>query len=279
MADDSRYRSFRVPGLGAQGASAVLVEVLRERPGLHVHEIGPGRLSVSRTGRPRWALALCAATFWLGGLGFLFLLVKHTEAGEVVVTDGPRGSVVAVPPLLAGAARDLEAALWAPTPSAPTPPASTPVAPTTPASSDEGPADELEGRTVARRDLAPPAPVPGGGLAAPVRLVFADGVVDVAPGTSLVLGRDPSPTSTAAGRTVPGDPSTVSKSHLLVHHDGTTVTVEDLGSTNGSTLERDGSRLAMAPGEPVAVAPGDRVVLGAVAFTLGHVEAASGVAP
>ncbi len=262
MADrDSRHRSLSAAGMGAEAAAALVREVLSARGDLHVQEVAPGRMIVTRTRRPRWAVVLCACTVWIGGLGLLFLLVKQTEAGEIVVTEGPRGSVVTVPPLLAGGSADaLAAALRGPV---------------APSSTDRplaavaaGPAqgDDLEDRTVARRTTPVPAAAP---TAAPpivvpeARLRFAAGAVTLAAGQSLVLGREPG-AGPAPGRVVPGDASTVSKAHLLVRFDGRALTVEDLGSTNGSTVTRAGATHLLEPGVPVAVAPGDQVALGAL---------------
>lgn len=265
MADQgSRYRSVTAAGLGAEAVGPVVVEVLRARGDLVVHELGPGRLSVSRTTRPTWAVVACVATIWLAGLGLLFLLVRHTEAGEITITDGPRGCTVTLPPLLDGAtAQAVEGALRAPAPAradaADRVPAST--APRPPA------ADDLEGRTVARGDVAMPSGPP---IAAPARVAlrFDATTVVVEAGRPVLLGRDPSSTGTAVGHRVPGDATTVSKSHLLVDFDGATVTVEDLGSTNGSTVTRDGATRPLVAGEREPVAHGDRIALGAVAFVV-----------
>ena len=65
---------------------------------------------------------------------------------------------------------------------------------------------------------------------------------------------------TGAGRVVPGDASTVSKSHLLVAFDGASITALDLGSTNGSSLVRAGWRRPSAPTPrwPCSTATGSR---------------------
>lgn len=258
-----RHRTIAAPGAGAEAARAAVLRALAARPDLTVLEVAPGRIAVTRTTRPRWALVACAATFWLVGLGFLFLLVRRTEAGEISLTDGPRGCVVTVPPILdATDHRALEAALQgegaASPPSAPSPPAP---------SREHDPADAgLEDRTVARSSVASPAAdtAPGG---PELVLRFSAGDVRVPPGASVVLGRDPSTSGPARGELVPGtgpDAATVSKSHLLVAFDGDVATVEDLGSTNGSTLVRDGGSGPLAPEATVPVAHGDELLLGAI---------------
>jgi hypothetical protein len=266
---DTGYRSLTAAGLGADAATRIALGALEARADLVVHLLAPGRISVARTRRPRWALVACVATVWLAGLGLLFLLVRRTDAGEVTVHDGPRGCVVTVPPLLDGAAAAaLQAALLGgslPSPSGP----AAPVAPAAPAASEPPAAvgDDLEGRTVARSALAAEVPVSS------VTLRFAAGTVSVAAGQAVVLGRDPASSDRADGRTVPGDGTTVSKSHLLVGFDGDVVTIEDLGSTNGSTVVRDGAAEAVVAGAPVAVLPGDQVALGALTFVVERREA------
>lgn len=257
MADqDTRYRSLNAAGLGAEAARRIVVATLGARPGLVVHELGPDRISVARTSRPTWAVVACALTIWLGGLGLLFLLVKQTDAGEVVLRDGPRGCVVALPPMLDHAAvHDLEVALGGGT--------TDPGAPPAPTAAPVRPVDDLGGRTVARGELRTPP-------SAPPRLLlrFPAGTVEVEPDRPVVLGRDPSSTAGATARVVPGDATTVSKSHLLVAFDGTTATVEDLGSTNGSSIVRDGTDRPLAAGATAPVVAGDRVRLGNLELTV-----------
>ncbi|HEU5082424.1 MAG TPA: FHA domain-containing protein [Acidimicrobiales bacterium] len=272
MADQgSRYRSVTAAGLGAEAVGAIVASTLRASGDLVVHEIGPGRLSVSRTRRPTWASVACAATIWLAGLGLLFLLVRQTEAGEVTVVDGPRGCTVTLPALLDGATvHAVEAALRGPAHAAGEP-VSTP-APTAPSA---GVADrvDLDERTVARREVTMPASPttrPTSPPMAPPRVAlrFDGTTLVVEAGRRVLLGRDPSSTGGAVGHRVPGDATTVSKSHLLVDFDGSTVVVEDLGSTNGSTLTRDGASEPLVAGRRTTVAHGDRVALGAVSFVL-----------
>jgi hypothetical protein len=264
------YRSLSAPGLSSDAAAQSALAVLRARPGLAVHELAPGRISVSRNRRPPWAIVACILTLPLALLGLLFLLVKRTESGELVVADGPRGCVVTVPPILdAAAVAALEAALAGPGAAPGGPPSMDPVVPPPPPAPAAG---DLGERTVARRDL-PAATVT---VAPRLDLRFAAGTVTVAAGLPIVLGRDPSPPDDAEGVSVPGDASTVSKSHLRVSFDGVTTTVEDLGSTNGSRLVRPGGEVPLAPGAPCPVADGDRVLLGTVAFVIDQVP---GTAP
>ena len=250
--------------------------------------MAPGRIGVARTRRPRWALIACALTFWLGGLGFLFLLVKETEAGEITVSDAPQGCVVVVPPMLRGSVTAaIEAALRG------TDTRRTAPAPVFPDRNGEAADvdDQLDTRTVARQDRPQPLeperkPTPDRNPepnrkpqpeteppAPPTRtmqlvLRFDDGRIVVAAGEQVVLGRDPSPRPSARPEVVPGDASSVSKSHLLVVNDGLTATVEDLGSTNASALLRGERPVPLEPGRPVDVVDGDLLVIGAVSCTV-----------
>lgn len=265
MANSGTYRSLIAAGRGAHEVARALVDALGEVDGLTVHQLAPGRLLVARTRRPQWAVVAAVLTIWLGGMGLLFLLVKRTHSGEVTVHDGPRGCTVTVPPVLdASVARRIEEVVTRRTlvtAGAPAPETAFPAG---------VPADAgctLEAATVARTDQdAPPPPPPPPPARGPalLRLRFADLTVEVSPDTPVVLGRDPEPGGRAAGVRVPGDATTVSKSHLLVTYDGAVGTVEDLGSTNGTVLVRGDEERPLAPGAPMPVAHGDVVRLGGV---------------
>jgi hypothetical protein len=266
VADDNRHRSLPVPGLSADAAANTVRSTLGRHPDISLHEVGPGRFTVARTRRPRWATVACACTFWLGGLGFLFLLVKRTEAGAIQVHDGPRGCIVTLPPLLAGAVGDeLTDALRGPAvPDAVGASVQTAVGGALDASAGDQLGDHLDDRTVARTDhqAEPDARVAG---SAPVAVLRGDeGEVAVALGIPTVIGRDPSPTEGAAAAVVPGDTASVSKSHLLVEFDGRALRVEDLGSTNGTTLITAAGQEELEAGRRATLADGDQVVLGAL---------------
>jgi len=216
---DGGFRSLGAPGVGAEQATQTLLEVLGARDGYTVHLVAPGRINLAVSRRPGWAVLACLATVWIAGLGLFFLLVRRTEAGEIGITDGPRGCVVTLPPVVDGATASAISDALAPTgPTVAAPP---------PARSLEG--DGLDDATGARGEAPPPPP----------------------------------------------DASSISKSHLRAAFDGTELTVEDLGSTNGSRIRRaqpDGREVALVPGAPAVVAPGDTVLIGALAFTAGPVE-------
>jgi hypothetical protein len=79
-----------------------------------------------------------------------------------------------------------------------------------------------------------------------------------------VLGRDPR-VQVGPQRNVirvPSPHGEVSGTHLAVALDGWSVIVEDLGSTNGTTVVTDGVTRELTPGEPVVIEPGAVVTLG-----------------
>lgn len=264
---DNRHRSLPVPGLSADAAASTVRSTLDRHDELSVHAVGPGRFTVSRTRRPRWATIACASTFWLGGLGLLFLLVKTTEAGQIQVHDGPRGCIVTLPPMLGGAVADeLTSALRAPLVREVTDSADSGAGDAEPTRTTG--ADHLDDRTVARTDLRPD-PAGAGPGTPPLAVLRCDqGEITVAPGTSTVIGRDPSASGGAAAAVVPGDSSSVSKSHLLVEFDGVTLSVEDLGSTNGTRLLTSAGEERLEPGRRGVLADGDQVILGALALAI-----------
>ena len=247
-----------------------MLRVLSEESDLGVDEVAPGRVTISRTVRPRWATVAAIALCWLGGLGLLFLLVRRTEADEALVVDAPRGCVVTIPPVVDDSLRlRVEEALVAlrRQPAAVGAPAWERVVDDDTTVTDDG----LDDRTVARSsvDEAPAAePVPATTSQeadGAIVLEFSDGEVVVLPDEVVVLGRDPSPD---VGRpvVVPADSSTVSKSHLRVEWDGHSLTATDLHSTNGSSIG-DGS-VRLEAGVPTVIAPGQSLTLGAATCTM-----------
>lgn len=259
-ADGAGFRSIPAPGWSADAVAAQVLAALQDVPGLVVSELAPGRLGVARARRPRWATVACGATIWLGGLGLLFLLVRRTDAGEVAIHDGPRGCSVLIPPLLERSTVDrITEALHDDTST------EVPVEPVevaAPARPDVELDDALDERTVARSvDPTVPADRPRSGLVVTFR--FDAGAAAIAAGERVVLGRDPSPTATARAEVVPGDATTVSKSHLLVVVDESGVLVEDLGSTNGTALLDDDPEQVLVPGAPRRLEDGARLRLGA----------------
>jgi uncharacterized RDD family membrane protein YckC len=111
-----------------------------------------------------------------------------------------------------------------------------------------------------------------GAQAGPFTLTFDDGR-DVRLETTALIGRNP---AAAAGEDIDqlidfADMGrSVSKTHVLLRVDGGTVWVTDRNSTNGTAVTgTDGIRRQLAPGEPVAAAPGATVEFGDRSFTIG----------
>lgn len=129
-----------------------------------------------------------------------------------------------------------------------------------------------------RRAPAPPPPPTPSAPPAPTRAshpsprvaVLIAGDERVVITTTALLGRNPVP---AAGTTVGTivrvmDMSrSVSKTHAKLTWDGEVLSVEDHGSTNGTTLRRaDGTAVPCPPGTPVLALPGDTLQLGDKAY-------------
>lgn len=56
----------------------------------------------------------------------------------------------------------------------------------------------------------------------------------------------------------------VSRKHAVIHHSGPDYTVEDMGSTNGTYV----NRRKVLPNAPQAIKPGDEIRFGKLAFSL-----------
>lgn len=122
---------------------------------------------------------------------------------------------------------------------------------------------------------APPAPPAPPAPARRIRhraivLVAGDERVEVA--TTALLGRNP---VAAEGEVVAETvrvmdlTRSVSKTHARLSWDGTRLDVEDLGSTNGTSIvTADGSRLVCSPGQPVQAVAGDTLFLGERSYVL-----------
>lgn len=115
--------------------------------------------------------------------------------------------------------------------------------------------------------VIPPAPAPAG---APRPVVVLDDGQRVPVDGTVVLGRDPRPSSSLgdAALVVLADPS-VSANHLAVGLGPTGPWVMDLRSTNGSSVEQDGApRQRLTPMIRVPVSPGVVVTLGKRRFSV-----------
>ncbi|WP_447646830.1 RDD family protein [Nocardioides zeae] len=138
-----------------------------------------------------------------------------------------------------------------------TPSATTQPIPTDAPSSPEPPATGGWGAPA-----APPAPPAAPAARAPiVRLVMDDGTV-LPRGERVVVGR--SPVDAAGGLChVLADPGrSLSKSHAAFVRSGEDLTVEDLNSTNGVAVSRDGSEFLVQPGAVTPLRVGDKVLMG-----------------
>jgi predicted component of type VI protein secretion system len=85
------------------------------------------------------------------------------------------------------------------------------------------------------------------------RLVKADGSLYMVQDGEQVVGRE-------GGELTLAGESSVSRSHAKISKAGDTITVEDMGSTNGTFV--NGQRLS----GPVSLQPGDAVQFGAVQY-------------
>lgn len=100
------------------------------------------------------------------------------------------------------------------------------------------------------------------------RLVFDSGeIVDMT--ESLVIGRRPTAPAGAAEHrrllSLASPDGALSRDHVVVHVEGWRLLVEDVGSLNGTEIvSTDGARHRLRDDDPVAVAPGTRVVLAGV---------------
>jgi hypothetical protein len=125
----------------------------------------------------------------------------------------------------------------------------------------------LDDRTVARTgSAAAPAAVPVFDVVATPRWMLSpswDVDRSITAGTTVLVGRDPAPVAEGAEilRT-PAANSAVSRAHCAVHL-GDELRIEDLGSRNGTIVERpDGATVALRSHELTVVPDGSRVLLG-----------------
>ncbi|MFC5338659.1 FHA domain-containing protein [Leucobacter denitrificans] len=82
-----------------------------------------------------------------------------------------------------------------------------------------------------------------------------------------VLGRRPEATARNSGAQaieVPDESKSVSRAHAIIEVHGQAASISDAGSANGSSVERDGSVLALRSGRQISLRHGDRIWLGSV---------------
>lgn len=271
-------QQIEVTGLGLGAASERFVQVATAH-GYTVVASGPNRFRMARTYRPKWALIAAVATAALVGLGLLFLLVKRTETGDVVVAEDRAGVKLRLTGALQQPVVDaLRQSLGAPASN---------VAPVAAATAFFQGLASAPAR--AHQPAAPayePAPIPAyqptyqpaahsivqPTFVQPVvqpMLMLADGRA-IGVGVGGVLGRDP-----AVDPTVPGgqlyaiaDPS-LSKTHLSFGPLPNGVWVLDHHSTNGTVVSANGVSLPCMPGTRVEAPFGAQVLAGDVSLVVG----------
>jgi hypothetical protein len=274
---------IEVSGLGLGATCERFVQVAMAH-GYTVVASGPNRFRMARTYRPKWALIAAVATAVFVGLGLLFLLVKRTETGDVVVVEERTGVklrltgslqapvIDALRQSLGGGVSTMPATIASPATPLPSQPASVvATAPPPPAAAVFQPQPQRVTPVVAPvvAPVVVPVVVPAaplaGGAAAPL-LVFADGrAIQVSTGG--VLGRDPSSDpALPGGQLYPiADPS-LSKTHLSFGPLPHGVWVVDHHSTNGTVVSANGVTAACAPGVRVEAPFGAQVVAGDVSL-------------
>lgn len=95
-----------------------------------------------------------------------------------------------------------------------------------------------------------------------LRLTVDDGTEHLVEKTA-VIGRNPAAADGADQLVMKDDTRSVSKTHLRLEDSGESITVTDLGSTNGSTiLHEDGTRETLVPNVATILPPGDQLTLG-----------------
>ena len=284
---------IEVAGLGLGAASERFVQVAMAY-GYTVVASGPNRFRIARTYRPKWALFAAVGTALFVGLGLLFLLVKRTETGDVVVAEDRAGVKVRITGALQqpvidalrqalGAAAPIGApravnpvSFQGPAPAPVGPPVSAPVVAAAAIVSSVAPSFMPASVVSAPDNYAPVhATVPrsvepvGHSIASQTVLQFADGRA-IGVGVGGVLGRDPSgDPALPGGHLYPiADPS-LSKTHLSFGPLPTGVWVLDHHSTNGTVVSAHGVTSSCTPGVRVEAPFGAQVVAGDVTLVVG----------
>lgn len=188
----------------------------------------------------------------------------------------PAAPMNAVPPVLP------QISLLGEPPAAPVPapaapvaqPAPAPVAPAAHVPAAAGPVAPAVPAPVAPAPVVPAAPASAPAPASPAAPASAPGVratvviddgrrIEVRGAT--LFGRAPAPLAGEGAVQlvpVPDDTRSVSKTHLALLPARRGVVAVDRGSTNGSSVTRDGVETALTPGEPMALQAGDVVRFG-----------------
>lgn len=99
-------------------------------------------------------------------------------------------------------------------------------------------------------------------------LIWDDGTRHTVTSRTL-FGRNPAPEAGAFTVSVRDETLSLSKSHFEVDITAEGSSLIDRHSTNGVTLVRSGTRIACAPGQRVALLPGDALEIGDRVATIG----------
>lgn len=283
---------IEVTGLGLGAASDRFVQVAMAH-GYTVVASGPNRFRMARTYRPKWALIAAVATAMFIGLGLLFLLVKRTETGDVVVAEDRAGVKVRITGALQqpvidalrqalGAAAPIGAptlnpvSFQGPAPAPVGPPVSAPVVAAAaivpsvapgfmPASVVSNPVAHAPVHATVPRSVEPV----GHSIASQTVLQFADGRA-IGVGVGGVLGRDPSgDPALPGGHLYPISDPSLSKTHLSFGPLPSGVWVLDHHSTNGTVVSANGVTSPCTPGVRVEAPFGAQVVAGDLTLVVG----------
>ena len=253
---------IEVSGVGLGATSERFVQVAMAH-GYTVVASGPNRFRMARTYRPMWALVAAVATAVFVGLGLLFLLVKRTETGDVVIAEDRTGVKMRLTGQLQSPVVDALRHAFA------VPPA---IVASQPATFAAVSAPVAPGPVASPAPVVQPSVVPASVVQLPVvqpMLVLADGRA-IGVGAGGVLGRDPAvDPALPAGQlhTIP-DPS-LSKTHLSFGPLPGGVWVVDHHSTNGTVVVANGVALPCTPGTRVQAPFGAQVLAGDVALMVG----------
>lgn len=276
--------------MGLGRAAESLVQIATSQ-GFAVAASGPNRFRFAKTFRPTWANVLTLVLAPFMGLGLLFLLVKRTEACEAILIEdraGVRinlsgdvspGLFVAIHDALSSGESD---AMSMPMPTAFAPQAVPP--PTlanalhpapmaAPASTPSFAAPDDRTMTVAQlaamrapendRTMTVAQMAAMRTTVAP-SLRFIDGRM-VPVGAGLVLGRNPDgDAQLPSAQLVPVNDPSLSKTHASFGPTPRGIWVQDHHSTNGTSVQLEGSTTMCQPGARVEVPIGAAVVLGEV---------------
>ncbi len=277
-------------GLGRAAESLVQIAT---RQGFAVAASGPNRFRFAKTFRPTWANVLTLVLAPFMGLGLLFLLVKRTEACEAILIEDRAGVRINLsgdvsPALFVAIHEELSSgestAIPVPMPTAFAPQAVLPLAPAPTNAPYPAPIGASfstpsftapDDRTMTVAQLAAMrlpesdrtmtvAQMAAMRTTVAPSLRFIDGRM-VPVGAGLVLGRNPdADAQLPSAQLVPVNDPSLSKTHASFGPTSRGIWVQDHHSTNGTSVQLEGSTTMCQPGARVEVPIGGAVVLGEV---------------